>query len=212
MSMSLRDQLLQAGLISQKQANDAERQQQRQAQQQRQTQPRPKHARSRATESAPTRPVPPARPVSPAPAVPPAAVPTAARAPAVSNAQAAKLARDLALNRKQQEKAQKKALQAQIKQLVEQNRIPPVEGDEHYNFVDGNKIRRITVNAALRGPLSRGEIVIVRHVAGYDLVPSAIAARIRERDASAVIAAVAQESAPADEAYPGFVVPDDLVW
>jgi uncharacterized protein YaiL (DUF2058 family) len=97
--------------------------------------------------------------------------------------------------------------------LIEQNRLPQVESDEPYNFVDDSKIRRITLNAANRGALTRGELFIVRHEGRYDLVPAAIAARIRERDATAVVTIVAAtETAPVDDAYKGFEVPDDLIW
>lgn len=177
MSTSLRDQLLQAGLVSQKELRDAERQHQRQTRQQ----PKQKQAV--------------------------VAVPTPVR-----SEQAAKVARDLALNRKQQEKAKKKALQAQIKQLIDQNRLPPVEGDGLYNFVDGNKVRHIAVDAAARAALSRGEIFISRHEERYDLVPAAVAARIRERDDRAIVTGVAPESSASDDAYQAFSVPDDLIW
>src|ERR1700730_5759806 len=183
MSTSLRDQLLKAGLINKKQANEAERQKQGQERQERQPPPKQK------------------------PAV------TADRPLAGQAAQNTKAARDQALNRKQQEKAEKKARLAQIKQLIEQNRLPTLEDGEYYNFVDGSKVRRIVVNASIRDRLSRGEIAIVRHEGRYDLVPTAIAARIRERDEGALInSSVGKECPPSDEAYPGFSVPDDLIW
>lgn len=180
MSMSLRDQLLQAGLVSQKELREAERQHQ---QHQRQARQQPKQKQGAAAAATPVR-----------------------------SEQAAKVARDLALNRKQQEKAKKKALQAQIKQLIDQNRLPPAEGDGLYNFVDGNKVRHIAVDAAARVGLSRGEILIARHEERYYLVPAAVAARIRERDDRAIVADVAPEGAAIDEAYREFSVPDDLIW
>ena len=184
MSLSLRDQLLQAGLVSQKQVNEAERQEQRQKQQAHHAKNGPKHKRPPLVEP------PPARSVDPV-----------------------KLARDQELNRRKQEKAQKKALAAQIKQLIEQNRLPPLEGGEPYSFLDGNKIRRIAVSAAARARLGRGDLTIVRHDGGYDLVPATIAARIRERDERAVVPlTVAPETPPVDEAYQKFTVPDDLIW
>jgi len=174
MNTSLRDQLLKAGLINKKQANDAERQQQRQG----------RHTKSK-----------------PHPAG------------AAARPQGAKVARDQALNRQQQEKAEKKARLAQIKQLIEQNRLPAFDADQPYNFVDGSKIRRIAVNAAIRAQLSRGELAIVRHDGGYDLVPMAIARRIRERDERALVPLdVNTEQASGDAAYEGFAVPDDLIW
>jgi len=126
---------------------------------------------------------------------------------------AAKVARDQVLNRQQQEKADRKARLAQVKQLIEQNRLPPCEGDQAYNFVDGSKIRRIAIDAAIRERLGRGEIAIVHHAGRYDWVPTAVAGRISERDEHAVIALVAETAAvPADDAYAGFAVPDDLIW
>src|SRR5271166_1801905 len=91
MSTSLRDQMLKAGLINKKQANEAERQLQRQERQ-------PSKHKSA---------VPHERPIAP------------------QTAQAAKVARDHALNRQQQENAAKKARLAQVKQLIEQNHVPP---------------------------------------------------------------------------------------
>ncbi len=179
MSTSLRDQLLKAGLINKKQANEAERQLERQQRQG----PKRKHEVS------------------------------AERAPPPQKVQAEKTARDQALNRKQQEKAERKARFAQIKQLIEQNRLPPLEGDEFYNFIDDNKIRRIPANASIRARLHRSEIAIVGHGGRYDFVPSAIAARIRERDAHVFITSgVAANSPEPDEMYAAYTVPDDLIW
>jgi uncharacterized protein YaiL (DUF2058 family) len=181
MNTSLRDQLLKAGLVNKKQANEADRQQQRQ-----ERRPAPK---GKAV-------VPPVRQVA-------------------QVAQSAKVARDLALNQRQQEKAEKKARLAQIKQLIEQNRLPTVENGEFFNFVDESKIRRIAVDTTMRERLSRREIAIVRHEGRYDLVPAAIAARIRERSADAVIdfdSGGAKENPQVDDAYSSFSVPDDLIW
>ena len=182
MSDSLRDQLLKAGLINKKQANDAERQAHRNERQ------------------------PPAKQKNVPPKVDTAAI--AARA-----AQSAKVARDQALNRRQQEKAEKKARVAQVKQWVNEQRLAPIAEGEAYNFVDGPKIRRITVTAAIRAQLGRREVAIVRNEGGYDLVPAALAARIRERDPNAFIFfGGTTDSPPADDAYSQFSVPDDLIW
>jgi uncharacterized protein len=182
MSLSLRDQLLQAGLVNEKQAREAERQQQQQAQG-RQRLPKPQRTQPSAQELA------------------------------ARQAQQAKTARDQQLSRQQQEKAERKARQAQIRQLIEQHRLPKVDSGEFYNFVDGKKIRRIGADASLRQRLSRGEIAVVRYHAGYEWVPAATAARIRERDAHAVVAeGAAAETTPSDDAYQGFAVPDDLMW
>jgi uncharacterized protein YaiL (DUF2058 family) len=187
MSMSLRDQLLQAGLVNEKQAKEAERQQQQQLQGRQRL---PKQQRGLASE----------------------------QEVALRKSQQAKTARDQQLNRQQQDKAERKARLAQIRQLIEQNRLPKPGTEQFYNFVDGKKIRRIAADGAMRERLGRGEIAIVRYDAGYEWVPAAIAARIRERDARAVVAdgIAAQEAAAsssvAEDAYQAFAVPDDLMW
>ena len=126
---------------------------------------------------------------------------------AAKQAQLAKAARDQELSRQQKEQADKKTRHAQIEQLIEQNRLPRAQTDERYNFVDGNKIRRIPADHLVRERLSRGEIAIVRRHGGYELVPAETAARIRERDESAVIGCgLAPDAANTDG------VPEDLMW
>ena len=182
MSMSLRDQLLQAGLVNEKQARDAERQAQLK-QDSRQQLPKKKRDAPSAQEIA------------------------------AQHSALAKAARDTELNRKHQEKADRKARHAQIKQLIEQHRLPKVEGDEFYSFVDGKKIRRIFADAATRERIIRGEVSIVRCQGRYDLVPAETAARIGERDERAVMApTVTSVQPPVDAVYAQFAVPDDLVW
>jgi len=195
MSTSLRDQLLQAGLVNEKQARVAERQAQQQQQGQRHQ--LPKSERGRAT----------------GPAL------------AAQQAQRAKAVRDQELNRRQQEQADKRARQAQIQQLVEQHRLPRPQTDESYHFVHGSQVRHIPADAATRARLSRGEIAIVRIGGRYELVPAETAARIRERDERRVIvngagkgsagptgSAGSAGSADEDDDYRDFKVPDDLIW
>lgn len=178
MSMSLREQLLAAGLVSKKQVKQADQQQRQQ--------PRNKQVDAQRT---------------------------AEQQLANQKAQAAKAARDQELNRQQQQKAEQKARMAEVRQLIEQNRVPKIESDEYYNFVAGKKIRRIAVNTAMREQLTRGELVIVRFEGRSEIVPAPIAARIRERDERFVIAYNAAPD-PVDEndPYKDHVVPDDLMW
>jgi uncharacterized protein YaiL (DUF2058 family) len=183
-SLSLREQLLQAGLVNEQQVKQAERQEQRKQFQTQKHQPRDKRN-------------------GPSPQE------TAARKQAE-----AKAARDQELNRKQQEKAQRKALYAQIRELVSANRITRPDVEDTYNFIDGGKVRRIRADAALRERIARGEVMLVRCEGRYELVPPAIAEKIRERDPRAVVAhnPPAAASEVIDEAYKDFVVPDDLMW
>ncbi|HTV79308.1 MAG TPA: DUF2058 domain-containing protein [Steroidobacteraceae bacterium] len=183
-SLSLREQLLKAGLVNEQQVKDAERQVQRKQYQGQKQQPR-------AQRSGPT----------------PQEI-------AAKKQAEAKAARDQELNRKQQEKAQRKALYAQIRELVTQNRIARPDVEETYSFIDGGKVRRIRADGPLRERIARGEVVLVRCEGRYELVPPAIGEKIRERDARAVITTgqSAASSEVVEEAYKDFVVPDDLMW
>ena len=176
MSMSLRDQLLQAGLVNERQSKEAERQLR---QQERERQQLPKDKRGMASQAE----------------------------LAAKQAQLAKAARDQELSLRKKEQADKRARHAQIEQLIEQNRLPRAQTDERYNFVDGNKIRRIPADHSVRERLGRGEIAIVRRNGGYELVPAETAARIRERDERAVMGCGAAPDSVTDDG-----VPEDLIW
>jgi uncharacterized protein YaiL (DUF2058 family) len=181
MSMSLREQLLAAGLVSKKQAEQAEKQQK---------QKHHHHAKGK-----------------------PAQEEAAKRA--AQQAQAAKAARDQELNRQRQEQADQKARAAQIRQLIEENRLPKLETDDYFNFVDRGKVRRMSVDTQRREQIVAGTLVIVRFEGRYDVVPPDVAEKIRERNARAVVALNQSESEakPAeDDPYKDFVVPDDLRW
>jgi uncharacterized protein YaiL (DUF2058 family) len=182
--LSLRDQLLKAGLVSEKQARQAE-------QQQKQRTFKEQHQGGR---KAPDR-------------------REAERLAAQQQAAAAKAAKDAELNRKREEKAAAKARWAEIRQIVEQNRIARPESDDYYNFIINKKVGRIAVDATLRGRIVRGELGIVRCDGHYELLPSEACDRIREREPRAVVPAPAEQPAtPLDDAYKDYVVPDDLMW
>jgi hypothetical protein len=136
------------------------------------------------------------------------------RTPAALQAQAAKQARDQELNRRKQEKEAARARAAQVRQLIEQHRVPRVESDDYFNFQDGGKIRRIPVDVELRRRILQGSLVIAGCEGRYDLVPQEAAARIQERDPRAIVElpAPATSEPAADDPYKDFVVPDDLTW
>src|SRR3954469_15870421 len=207
---SLRDQLLKVGLVTEQQAKKAA--QQEQQRQFRHRPPKPKD---------------PPRPSQKNPQVNAAAAKPIVRGPqgptqsaatlAAQQAQAAKVARDQELNRKREEKAKRRAKIAEIEQIIEQNRVPRLETEDYYSFIDGKKIRRMSVDADRREKLTSGVLVVVRYKGHYAVVPKETAERIRERDENMVIPTAQTKESPAPEAtaedpYKDFVVPDDLMW
>ena len=80
----------------------------------------------------------------------------------VQQALTEKAKRDRQLNRQLKEEAERKAIAAQIKQLIENNRLPKGDGEVPYNFADNKKIKRIFISAVVHEQLGRGELAIVR--------------------------------------------------
>lgn len=183
MSMSLREQLIAAGLGSKKQGKKVEQEQRQQAKQQRKQDVPPPVDKARL---------------------------------AAQKAQAEKIARDLELNKKHREKAERRARTAEIRQLVEQNRIPRMETEERFNFIDRKKVRSLHVTPEVRDRLLRGELMVARYDGFYAIVPAEIAAKIKERDPEFVVPldlnAKPVEAPAEDDPYKDFQVPDDLMW
>ena len=124
-----------------------------------------------------------------------------------------KAERDRALNLERKAAAERKALVAQIRQLIEQNHLPRDEAEEAYHFVDEGKLRSLRVTPAQRDQLAGGRVDIVRDEDRYELVPAEVAEKIRTRDPERVMARPAAESTPAeDDPYAAYQVPDDLMW
>ena len=129
-------------------------------------------------------------------------------------AQTEKAARDRKLNQQRKQAAEKKAIAAQIKQLIEMNRIEVGDGEIGFNFADGKNVQRIYVTEILQGQLVRGRLAIVRLEGNYYLVPAGVAEKIKLRDPSCVMLSNAAPSgaSDADDPYADYQVPDDLVW
>ena len=117
------------------------------------------------------------------------------------------------LNAQRDAAATQKAIEAQIAQMVQQNRQSKGAGDIAYNFTRGNKIDRMYVSAAVQAHLMAGRLVIVCQGSIIELVPRIIADKIAERDASLVVRVnKTSNEIDADDPYAAFKIPDDLMW
>ncbi|MGM0952615.1 MAG: DUF2058 domain-containing protein [Pseudomonadota bacterium] len=125
-----------------------------------------------------------------------------------------KAERDRQLNLERKKEAEKKAIQAQIRQLVETNRLDRRRGETSYQFVDGKKIKKILVDDVMVDQLSRGRLAVVALGENYEVVPDKVARKIMERDESAVISLHdrKQDDVGEDDPYAGYEIPDDLMW
>jgi uncharacterized protein YaiL (DUF2058 family) len=129
-------------------------------------------------------------------------------------AQAEKTERDRELNRQLQALGEKKAIQAQIIQLISMNRIERSGGETPYQFTDGKKIKKIHVTAQLQNELSRGRVAIAKLGDSYELVPAAAARKIMQRDELLIVLLNTNEPLGVDEhdPYAEYEIPDDLMW
>lgn len=135
---------------------------------------------------------------------------------AVQKAMAEKAENDRLLNLQRKEEQEKKAVLAQIKQLIEVHRIDRKGGDIHYQFTDNSKIKKMYVTDVLLNQLVKGQSAIVRFADSYELVPTVVAEKIALRDASFIVVLNSRSQAtlqePEDDPYANYQIPDDLMW
>ena len=131
----------------------------------------------------------------------------------LKQAKAEKTEKDRLLNLARDEKSQRKAIAAQIKQLIVMNTIAAT-GEQPFNFADGKHIKRIYVDEEQTGRLSRGVLAIVKLGDKYNMVPTPVAERIAERDPERIIFKADKDESMIDEddPYADYKIPDDLNW
>ena len=128
--------------------------------------------------------------------------------------QAEKLERDRQLNQQIKEQAERKAIAAQIKQLIETNRVENRDGDIVYNFTDANVVKRIYISEQVHKHLISGRLAIAKLGESYELVPMPVAEKIKQRDAQCIITSDHSTELVQDEddPYADYKIPDGLMW
>ncbi|MGQ4659393.1 DUF2058 family protein [Lysobacter sp. F6437] len=130
--------------------------------------------------------------------------------------QAERAERDRALAAERNAQARANETRAQIRQIVEANKLKR-DGEIAYAFNDDGKIKRLLVDDAQRTQLAKGALVIVRHDQGHELIPRPAADKVYARDAAMIVLDNARAPETGgndedDEFYKKFEVPDDLIW
>ena len=125
-----------------------------------------------------------------------------------------KAARDRELNRQKKEEADKKAVVAQIRQLITMNAQPRDDGELAYNFSDAGVVKKLYVSEQTQRMIVNGRLTIVKLDESYELVPTAVADKIAQRDDSYLILRNEQQeqSVDEDDPYADYQIPDDLMW
>ena len=122
------------------------------------------------------------------------------------------------LNDVKKEQAISKELKAQVKQLIEMNKLTLRGADIKYNFTDGTLIRYLFVDESTRKQLLAGVLAIAKYdgtdETTYAVIPSIVANKIAQRDEQTIIEnKKPEENIPVeDDPYADYVVPDDLMW
>ena len=186
---SLQEQLLKAGLVDKNCANQADKEKQKRANQ----------TRRSAGKSA-------AKKVDP-------------KKVAADKRHAERVARDRTLDDKRKQALDQKAIVAQIKQLIETNKVDRNKGEIPYSFVYRKKIKKMFIGETEKNLLTGGRLAIVTLVVNnegrrFELVPVEVARKIAERDPETVIDLPDQDDSASaeDDPYADYKIPDDLTW
>lgn len=128
-----------------------------------------------------------------------------------------KIERDKELNKKIAEESEKKALKAQVKQLIKSNEIKRIIGEIAFQFTDNKKIKKIYLAQEQYDHLVKGLLAIASINEEYILVPKIIAKKITERDNQSICYLYEkeinnQQEIEEDDPYKNFEIPDDLMW
>ncbi len=128
--------------------------------------------------------------------------------------------RDRAIAAERKAQAEMHERLAQIRQIIEQNRVV-ARGEDVYRFTDGAAIRSVPADTATRAQLAKGAFVVVRDgVDGYAVIPKAAADKVALRDPALIVVDHSRQAASTDSSgesaddayYSRFQVPDDLIW
>lgn len=130
--------------------------------------------------------------------------------------QAERAERDRALAAERNAQARINETRAQVRQIVEAQKLKR-DGEIAYAFNDDGKIKRLLVDEAQRAQLAKGALVIVRHDQGHELIPRPAADKVYARDAAMIVLdhgrdRTAGSDGSDDDYYKQFEVPDDLIW
>jgi len=121
--------------------------------------------------------------------------------------------RDLALNKQRDAEQAKKALVAEVRQIVQQHQIKiPKEADLAYNFSFDNTIKKIYVTSEQQQQLTLGQLAIVNVEQKYCLVPDKVAEKIEIRLPESVLRIQVEKQADDHDPYADYQIPDDLMW
>jgi len=137
-----------------------------------------------------------------------------ATAESVRQAEADRVERDRQLNQRKNDEANQKAIQAQIRQLIELNALQE-DGDQAFQFEVEGVIKTLYTTASIRKQLAKGVLAVSKAPSGdgHAVIAREVAEKITQRDESWIVC-LHQSSAEHDipDEYSEYQIPDDLMW
>lgn len=118
----------------------------------------------------------------------------------------------------EQQIAEKKALKARIKALIEEQRLEKWQGETAYRYQVGSRLRELYVTPDVQKKLSARELAITRLNGATYVVPQTVADEIRTINPKWTVFNTNDPASEADpdtgdgDGYEDFQVPDDLTW
>ncbi|WP_196137512.1 DUF2058 domain-containing protein [Aliikangiella sp. G2MR2-5] len=132
---------------------------------------------------------------------------------AAQQAMAEQAERARQLNQEKNAKAEERAIQAQIRQLIEVNSQSMGKPAIKFNFSDKGAIKSFEVSNQVHRYLTNGQLAIAVMDEKYHLVPKAVADKINERSPEyLVLINDRTEEVDEDDPYADYQIPDDLMW
>ena len=142
----------------------------------------------------------------------------------VEQARLEKQAKDKALNDEINQKAERKADIAKVKQMIKQHGLTDINGEIDFNFTFDNKVKKMVVDEKARDALVSGRLGICvlandkNDDEDYYLLADETVRRIANIDESVVAylydraAGEAEPEMDEDDPYAEYQIPDDLMW
>ncbi|MFT6351909.1 DUF2058 domain-containing protein [Neptuniibacter pectenicola] len=185
MAGSLKDQLLNIGLVDQKKAKKADSEKKKQKKQANKAR---KSGQAVVDEKA-------------------------AKQQALEQQRKEKQERDRLLNLQRDEERQNREIEAQCRQMIMQQQINlPDNAELTYNFVYDKKVKTMYVTSDLQAQLIRGQVAIATLDEKFYLIPDKFAEKIEQRIPDYVIRVQPEEEPDEDDPYADYKIPDDLMW
>ena len=123
--------------------------------------------------------------------------------------------KDRKRNLQLEDERQYKALDAQVRQLIESNMLSRDGGEAEYKFVYENKIKKLYVTDEQLTKLERGLLALAVLGDDFMVIPAPVASKVAERRPEAIVMQNDKSGDLTEEEedwYADYQIPDDLMW